>query len=517
MPGETYDTLKEKFTRQQTKKAERAGASKQEARNYGRNVGASMAANAAIKGGSINVDRKGKVTQVQPDDFMSTFEDPQNYAHALAIRGEDDPIFKYPSGKDKVDVKGIIKAAENVPSLQNQLAEIYYPKEETVKPSGGDSLGIMKKIDDLMTLPGSKFQIPSFGGMGMDFLQTLGIDKNKIMYKLSTGKKLSQKEKQAVAGLIAAGKINPNVFKDVKYEDKEGKSIAWEPEEVEKLFRDQFYDDETFEDEIEYYLEGKPTGLGGLFGIGEERTKGPGMTLENLKDFIGTGPSDMPGGDYLKMNRPDLYYKYITPSTTGDLEDLAGLDAQKYAQPKLPDGSENPNYDPDMAQTIFDARNELDKQQGGQLGGGGQGGGAGIPSLAAVPGAPPYTGEPITKPSVDPENVYGLPDMYSGFYGSPFNIPNPGASAAVVTPVTLPDGTIVNMPDPYTANQFQQYMASQTPVTTPVTTPTPFNYSQWPQFGPAGGPIPNYVNQGLGSAPQFNYWNQIANTFPGMR
>jgi hypothetical protein len=27
----------------------------------------------------------------------------------------------------------------------------------------------------------------------------------------------------------------------------------------------------------------------------------------------------------------------------------------------------------------------------------------------------------------------------------------------------------------------------------------------------------NYVNQGLGQWPQFDYWNQIANTFPGMR
>ena len=52
--------------------------------------------------------------------------------------------------------------------------------------------------------------------------------------------------------------------------------------------------------------------------------------------------------------------------------------------------------------------------------------------------------------------------------------------------------------------------------TIPVTTPTPFDYSRWPQFGPAGGPVPNYVNQGLGQGPHFDYWNQIARTFPGM-
>ena len=54
-----------------------------------------------------------------------------------------------------------------------------------------------------------------------------------------------------------------------------------------------------------------------------------------------------------------------------------------------------------------------------------------------------------------------------------------------------------------------------------MTTPTPFDYSQWSQFGPQypgsnqylGS---NYVNQGLGQGPNFDYWNQIARTFPGM-
>jgi len=58
---------------------------------------------------------------------------------------------------------------------------------------------------------------------------------------------------------------------------------------------------------------------------------------------------------------------------------------------------------------------------------------------------------------------------------------------------------------------------SKTPAATPAATaPTPFDYSPWPQFGPAGGPVPNYVNQGLGQWPNFDYWNQIANAFPGM-
>ena len=151
--------------------------------------------------------------------------------------------------------------------------------------------------------------------------------------------------------------------------------------------------------------------------------------------------------------------------------------------------------------------------------GGESGGGAGIAGLPGIP--PDLVQQPDTilpppddatfKPGVDPNNPWGIPSPYAGFYDSPFNIPNPGASPTVMTPVTLPSGEVIQFGNPYIADQFQQYMASQT-----QTTPTPFDYSQWPQYGPAGGPVPNYVNQGLGQGPHFDYWNQIARTFPGM-
>ena len=206
-----------------------------------------------------------------------------------------------------------------------------------------------------------------------------------------------------------------------------------------------------------------------------------------------------------RINFPKEYYlddgeRGTMPQTTGELENLAGLDASQYA------GT-------DLAQMIFDARNELDKQTGG-------GGGAGIPSLpipTPTPGMPDDmdVSNQTFKPGVDPDNPYGLPEEYMGWYDSPFNIP--GAGGAVVVPITLPDGTVVNMPDTHTGSQFQQYLDSLGGTTAAATTPTPFDYSRWPQFGPAGGPVPNYVNQGLGQGPQFNYWNQIANAFPGMR
>ena len=202
-------------------------------------------------------------------------------------------------------------------------------------------------------------------------------------------------------------------------------------------------------------------------------------------------------------NSPDKkdkqkYWELNPPRTQGDLEEAASAG-------------------------LSWARAELDRQQGA----GGGGGGAGITGLPQVqftdipsgptpmPSPDPGAGDdPTFKPGVDPENPWGIPSPYAGFYDSPFNIPNPGASAAVVTPVTLPSGEVIQFGNPYIADQFQQYMASQTQ--TPATTPTPFDYSPWPQFGPAGGPVPNYVNQGLGQGPHFDYWNQIARTFPGM-
>ena len=200
---------------------------------------------------------------------------------------------------------------------------------------------------------------------------------------------------------------------------------------------------------------------------------------------------------------------WVPPQTTGGLEQLAGE--------AIITGENLSPEEKAFNQKVFNARNELDRQTGGQ----GGGGGAGIPSLYTGPiTTPDQTPDDIIiddgfKPGVDPENPWGIPSPYAGFYDSPFNIPNPGASAAVVTPVTLPSGETINFGNPYIADQFQQYMASQTQ--TPATTQTPFDYSRWPQFGPAGGPVPNYVNQGLGQGPQFNYWNQIANAFPGMR
>ena len=205
-----------------------------------------------------------------------------------------------------------------------------------------------------------------------------------------------------------------------------------------------------------------------------------------------------------RLDKVSFYEDQISPQTKGGLEKLAG-------ETIITGGNLSPE-EKAFNQKVFNARNELDRQWGDQ---GGQGGG-GIPSSGGVTNLLPNLIEDnLLFPPQTGENVYGLPDAYSGFYDSEFYNPNV-PSGQVIVPVTLPDGTVVNMPNSAAGSQFQQYLDSLTTTPAATTTPTPFDYSQWPQFGPAGGPVPNYVNQGLGQWPQFNYWNQIANAFPGM-
>ena len=110
MPGETFQTLKSKATKQ----AKKSGMSQSAAENYG----SAMAANAAIQGGSINVDKRGNIAQVQPDDFMSPYDDPSR-----ARLPDDHPIHTYPSGRDKFDFEGIIEEAGKVKNLDSLIEE----------------------------------------------------------------------------------------------------------------------------------------------------------------------------------------------------------------------------------------------------------------------------------------------------------------------------------------------------------------------------------------------------------
>ena len=136
------------------------------------------------------------------------------------------------------------------------------------------------------------------------------------------------------------------------------------------------------------------------FNIGSlEAAEGkyPGsFTREGLEDFIRSIDSDANILGQLKRHNPELYYSFNDPQTSGGITELAGLDAQKYAKKYTDDGSINPNYNPEFAQQIFNARMEEDKMKGSGSGGGGFGGGGsggGGPTAPTTP-TPPTTPDP---------------------------------------------------------------------------------------------------------------------------
>ena len=172
---------------------------------------------------------------------------------------------------------------------------------------------------------------------------------------------------------------------------------------------------------------------------------------DKLADAAAAAKSGELGKGVQKINFPEEYYlddgkKGIMPQTIGGLEDLAALATT---------GS-NAITDPNLRQMIFDARAEIDRQQGGQ----GGGGGAGIPSL----------------------------------YGGPINPP----------------------PLDNLANQtFQPYVPEITPTPGPIgipsLTPTTINYaSMAPQFG---SQYPGYINQGVMDPNLSLYYDNLRNYY----
>ena len=166
----------------------------------------------------------------------------------------------------------------------------------------------------------------------------------------------------------------------------------------------------------------------------------------------------------LKKFNPEIYYPFAgSPQTSGGLVDLASLDATKFGSRTLPDGSPNPDYNPDFANQIFAARQELQRMdknpftgtstrdegfsqfaQAGSAGAGAGGGGG----TTTNPGdlifrtmyrpnfTPSYTGgpeqiqlaggffDPVTKkPVFDP---YGTANLYKFSKGGIANFKNYG-------------------------------------------------------------------------------------------
>ena len=220
-----------------------------------------------------------------------------------------------------------------------------------------------------------------------------------------------------------------------------------------------------------------------------------------------------------RINFPKEYYlddgeRGIMPQTTGVLENLAGLDASQYA------GT-------DLAQMIFDARAELDRQQGA----GGGGGGAGITGLPGIP--PDLVQQPATILPPDLSDVvlgYGPGDMaYTGVMPrSGYQYTHDAAGNRYEIPIGGDQSGTTYRGNPFTFREGEPWQApvgDKLTTAAPATTPTPFDYSQWPQFTSAypghyaNWGAPSYVNGGIVSQarPQLDYWNRINRTYPGMR
>ena len=183
-----------------------------------------------------------------------------------------------------------------------------------------------------------------------------------------------------------------------------------------------------------------------------------------IEQLEGIDPNIM---ESLKKFNPEIYYPFAgSPQTSGGLVDLASLDATKFGSRTLPDGSPNPDYNPDFANQIFAARQELQRMdknpftgtstrdeglgQFAQSGGAGAGAGSGDAGGGTTtnPGdlifrtmyrpnfTPSYTGgpeqiqlaggffDPITKkPVFDP---YGTANLYKFSKGGIANFKNYG-------------------------------------------------------------------------------------------
>ena len=108
------------------------------------------------------------------------------------------------------------------------------------------------------------------------------------------------------------------------------------------------------------------------------------------------------GTDAFRETNPTKFYEDFTPQTSGDLANLASLDASKFSK--------------DFANKIFAARAELDRMGKDQFGN--------TQQVAAVPGIPGVPSLPVPKPGPIPPDSYPIPGQ-PPFMPGPI-IPFPG-------------------------------------------------------------------------------------------
>ena len=117
-------------------------------------------------------------------------------------------------------------------------------------------------------------------------------------------------------------------------------------------------------------------------------------------------------------------------------------------------------------------------------------------------------------------NPFNIPSAFTGFYESDFYNPN-AAGGQMITPVTLPDGTVVRFPNTAIGGQFRQYLESLGINQPPATgvdvvdrTPQPTGISKF-DVDKFYASLPQYTQQGIMAPTNLSRFTDALRMFPG--
>ena len=169
--------------------------------------------------------------------------------------------------------------------------------------------------------------------------------------------------------------------------------------------RTQFENEEDFNNYVDDYKDLMEEAYAGQIDdgdVGEE-------FKDRMESAFGAAQKGDLGTDAFRETNPTKFYEGFTPQTSGDLANLAGLDASKFSK--------------DFANKIFAARMELDRMGKNPMTGESQGGGQpqGFPGIPGIPSLP------VPRPGPKPPDIYPIP-------GQPPFMPGPGLPPGVIPP-----------------------------------------------------------------------------------
>ena len=168
--------------------------------------------------------------------------------------------------------------------------------------------------------------------------------------------------------------------------------------------RTQFENEEDFNNYVDDYKDLMEEAYAGQIDdgdVGEE-------FKDRMESAFGAAQKGDLGTDAFRETNPTKFYEGFTPQTSGDLANLAGLDAGKFSK--------------DFANKIFAARMELDRMGKNPMTGESQG----QSQPQGFPGIPGIPSLPIPKPGPKPPDVYPLPGQPPFMPGPPNFMPFPG-------------------------------------------------------------------------------------------